>query len=192
MMTDHAGISRLFYYLVVFALLVFLYGCDKKESFLQRSFPPAIVSKARSDFNIDLTDWRVLTSRAIPRRLRLAVYSEPGVKPKLESFCTAKLTKNLLARGLEIDPNEQAQLVVCIVEALDIRKPVRAAKVRLAAKLTTGYQAEPVLMGIADGIVPRPDLSQGVRMPEESYRRAMQFAISKLMHQLARFTVSPL
>lgn len=63
---------------------------------------------------------------------------------------------------------------------------VRSAKVRIAAKLSTGPTDDDiVLIGIADGIVPRPDLSSNVSMPKSNYLRATQFAVSKLMQQLS-------
>lgn len=176
----------------VLALLVLtLCGCSSQESLLEKSFSPELVSKARSDFKIDMTDWDISVGQAIPKRVRLVLGSEPGVRRAIHSFCEAKLIKSLNARGFELDPNEQAELMVCIVQASDIRKPVRSAKVRIAARLGTSEGADPILLGIADGIVPRPDLSGGVSMTKSSYFRAAQYAISKLMHQLSSISKTP-
>jgi hypothetical protein len=120
----------------------------------------------------------------------LVVRHEPGVDSAVRTFCERKLTDYLNARGFGLDPNEHAELTVCVIKAAQIRKPVRSAKVRIAAKLSAKEGAGPVLLGIADGIVSRPDLSSGVRMPKSSYLRATQYAVSKLMDQLSNISKS--
>ena len=86
---------------------------------------------------------------------------------------------------------DYVELMVCVVKASEIRRPVRSAKVRIAGRLRTPTLScesksggDATLLGIADGIVPRPDLSSGVSMPKASYLRAAQYALSKLTHQL--------
>jgi len=176
----------------VLVLLVLLQvGCQ--ESHLKKDFPPELISKARSNFDIDITDWDVPIGKPMAKRVRLVVQREGGVDATVQNFCQQKLVKYLNARGFELDPNESAELMVSIVKASEIRKPVRSAKVRIAVKLSANESAEPILLGIADGIVPRPDLSSGVWMPRSSYFRATQYAISKLVHQLDNMpkTTSP-
>jgi len=118
------------------------------------------------------------------KRVRLVVQRAWGVDAAVQDYCELKLTKYLDTRGFELDPNAPTELIVYIVKASEIRKPVRRAKVRIAVKLSANESAESILLGIADGIVPRPDLSWGVWMPKTSYFRATQYALSKLMHQL--------
>jgi len=118
------------------------------------------------------------------KRVRLVVQRAWGVDAAVQDYSEQKLVTNLNARGFELDPNAPTELIVYIVKASEIQKPVRSAKVRIAVKLSANESAEPILWGIADGIVPRPDLSWGVWMPKTSYFRAAQYAISKLMHQL--------
>ena len=110
----------------------------------------------------------------------------------MKNYCREKLDKCLAARQFQVDPNEQSQLIICIVKAAEIRKPVRSAKVRIAAKFSPRLRsgqastgdAGLAMVGIADGIEPRPDLSSGVWMPKSAYFRAAQYAIAKLMDQL--------
>jgi len=184
--------------LVVLALL--LWGCSTQESCLEQRFPPELVSKARSDFKIDITDWEIPAGWTVPTRARVELCCEAGVGAEVEKYCREKLDKYLAARKLQIDPNEQNELMVCIVKAAEIRKPVRAAKVRIAVEFSarlgsprprsgqagqaSAGDAGPAMMGIADGIEPRPDLSSGVWMPKSAYFRAAQYAIAKIMDQL--------
>jgi hypothetical protein len=109
----------------------------------------------------------------------------------MKSFCEQKIAKSLTAAGFELEPNEPAELTLCIVRASEIQKPIRSAKVRIAAMLRESENADPILLGIADGIVPRPDLSSGVWMPKSAYFRAAQLAISKLTHQLSNVPKTP-
>lgn len=180
---------------VILVLLILpLYGCSVQESCLEKNFPPEFVSKAHSDFKFDITAWDILSGQTIPTRARLVFHCESSVNTDVQAFCQQKLINNLNARGFELDPNEPAELIVCIVKASEIRSPVRIAKVRIAAKLSAKENANPIVLGIADGIEPRPDLSQGVSMPKASYFRAAQQAISKLIHQLdnmPKTTLSP-
>ena len=172
-------------YSAVLALLALLLcGCTSPQGSLEGNFPPGLASKARSDFATDITYWDVSATEPVPKRVSLVFYAEPGVKSAVRNFCEQKLITSLNARGFEIDPGEQAELMVCIVKASDVRKPVRSAKVRIAARVRNNEGAGSVLVGIADGIVTRPDLSWGVSMPKASYFRAAQFALSKLTHQL--------
>jgi len=159
-------------------------GCTSQERSLKKDFPPELISKARANFEIDITDWDIPTDQPIAKRVHLVLQREWGVNAAVQDYCEQKLTKSLNARGFELDPNATTELIVYIVKASEIRKPVRSAKVRIAVKLSANESAEPILLGIADGIVPRPDLSSGVWMPRSSYFRAAQYAISKLMHQL--------
>jgi len=174
-----------------------LCGCSTQESCLEHSFPPELVGKARSDFKIDITDWETPAGWTVPTRARVELCCEAGVGSELKDYCQEKLDKCLAARKFEIDPNEQAELMVCIVKAAEIRKPVRAAKVRIAVEFSarpgsprprsgqaSAGDAGPAMMGIADGIEPRPDLSSGVWMPKSAYFRAAQYAIAKIMDQL--------
>jgi len=165
-----------------------LYGCSVQQSYLEKNFPPDFVSKARSNFDVDVTDWDILANQTIPKRARLVFHGESGVSSDVQAFCRDKLVKNLMSRGIEIDPNVPAELIVCIVRASEIRKPVRRAKVRIAVKLSLNEGAEIVFQGIADGIESRPDLSEGVWMPKSSYLRASQQAISKFIRQLDNIT----
>lgn len=169
---------------VLVLLVLLLCGCANLESRLETNFSPEFVSKARADFKIDITDWDISASQPLAKRVHLVIQREPGVKAAVQDFCEQKLVKYLNARGFELDPNAPTELIVYIVKASEIRKPVRSAKVRIAVKFSLDESAEPILLGIADGIVARPDLSSGVWMPKSSYRRATQYAISKLMHQL--------
>ena len=185
MSSDRAAIisSRLWQCLATLVLLVLLQvGCQ--ESYLDKSFPPELVSRARSNFKIDITDWDVPTGKPMAKRINLVVQRAWGVDAAVQDYCEQKLVTNLNARGFELDQNAPTELIVYIVKASEIQKPVRSAKVRIAAKLCATEGAEPILWGIADGIVPRPDLSWGAWMPKTSYLRAAQHAISKLMHQL--------
>jgi hypothetical protein len=184
--------------LVVSALL--LCGCGTQQSCLQQNFPPELVSKAHSDFKTDITDWEIPAGWTVPTRARLELCCEAGVGGEVKNYCREKLDKCLAARKFEIDPNEQNELTVCIVKAAEIRKPVRGAKVRIAVKFSPRLRsprprsgqaeqaspgdAEPAMVGIADGIEPRPDLSSGVWMPKAAYCRAAQYAIAKIMDQL--------
>jgi hypothetical protein len=175
--------------LVVSALL--LCGCGTQQSCLQQNFPPELVSKAHSDFKIDITDWEIPAGWTVPTRARLELCCEGGVGGEVKNYCREKFDKCLAARKFEIDPNEQNELTVCIVKAAEIRKPVRGAKVRIAVKFSPRLRsgqaspgdAEPAMVGIADGIEPRPDLSSGVWMPKSAYFRAAQYAIAKIMDQ---------
>jgi len=172
-------------YSIVFVLpALLLAGCTVQQSCLQQSFPPELVSKAHSDFKTDITDWEIPVGWTVPTRARLELCCEAGVGGKVKNYCREKLDKCLAARKFEIDPNGQNELTVCIVKAAEIRKPVRSAKVRIAAKFSSHSDAGPAMLGIADGIEPRPDLSSGVWMPKSSYLRAAQYAIAKLMDQL--------
>lgn len=187
-------------YSIVFVLpALLLAGCTGQQSCLQQNFPPELVSSAHSDFKIDITDWEVPAGWTAPTRVCLFVCREGGVDGEVAKFCEQKITKFLAARGFAIDPNEQSQLTICIVKAAEIRKPVRGAKVRIVAKFSprlrsgqasTG-EAEPAIVGIADGIEPRPDLSSGVWMPKSAYFRAAQYAIAKLMDQLDNIPKNP-
>jgi hypothetical protein len=176
--------------LVVSALL--LCGCGTQRSCLQQNFPPELVSKAHSDFKTDITDWEIPAGWTVPTRARLELCCEAGVGGEVKNYCREKLDKCLAARKFEIDPNEQNELMVCIVKAAEIRKPVRGAKVRIAVKFSPRLRsgeaspgdAGPAMLGIADGIEPRPDLSSGVWMPKSAYFRAAQYAIAKIMDQL--------
>jgi hypothetical protein len=176
--------------LVVLALL--LCGCGTQQSCLQQNFALELVSKAHSDFKTDITDWEIPAGWTVPTRVRLELCCEAGVGGEVKNYCREKLDKCLAARKFEIDPNGQAELTVCIVKAAEIRKPVRGAKVRIAVKfcprLRSGQaspgDAGPAMVGIADGIEPRPDLSSGVWMPKSAYFRAAQYAIAKIMDQL--------
>jgi hypothetical protein len=168
--------------LVVLGLL--LCGCGTQERCLEQSFPPELVSSAHSDFKIDITDWEIPAGWTVPTRTRLELCCEAGVGGEVKNYCREKLDKCLAARKFEIDPNGQNELTVCIVKAAEIRRPVRSAKVRIAAKFSSHSDAGPAMMGIADGIEPRPDLSSGVWMPKSAYFRAAQYAIAKLMDQL--------
>jgi len=168
--------------LVLLALL--LCGCSTQERCLKQSFPPELVGKAHSDFKIDITDWEIPAGWTVPTRTRLEFCCEAGVGGEVKNYCREKLDKCLAARKFEIDPNGQNELTVCIVKAAEIRRPVRSAKVRIAAKFSSHSDAGPAMMGIADGIEPRPDLSSGVWMPRSAYFRAAQYAIAKLMDQL--------
>lgn len=183
--------SRFFcQFLVVLAVSCSLIcGCSS-ESRLQQTFPPEFISKARSNFKIDMTDWDVPAGQTIPTHARLVFHCEPGVAREVQNFCEQKLVKSLNARGFEIDPNEQAELMVFVVKASEIKKPVRSAKVRIAVKLSTNEGSDPVALGIVDGIVPRPDLSSGVWMPKSAYRRATQYAVAKLVDQLGNMPKS--
>jgi len=176
--------------LVVSALL--LCGCGTQQTCLQQNFPPELVSKAHSDFKTDITDWEIPAGWTVPTRARLELCCEAGVGGEVKNYCREKLDKCLAARKFEIDPNEQNELMVCIVKAAEIRKPVRGAKVRIAVKFSPRLRsgqastgdAGPAMVGIADGIEPRPDLSSGVWMPKSAYFRAAQYAIAKIMDQL--------
>jgi hypothetical protein len=165
-------------------LILPLYGCRVQESYLDKTFPAELAKKARSDFNVDLTDWTIDAGKPIPSRAHLVFQKESGIDSTVQAFCQEKLTKNLIARGIKLDPNEPAELIVCIVKVSEIKQPVRSAKIRITAKLSITGSSDPILLGIADGIDPRPDLSSGVWMPKSSYLRAAQHAISKLMLQL--------
>jgi uncharacterized lipoprotein YajG len=164
-------------------------GCSGESRF-QQTFPPDFISKAQSNFKVDMTGWDVSVGQRIPPRARLAFYCQAGVAKEVGDFCEQKLVKSLNARGFEIDPNEQAELTVCIVKASEIKKPVRSAKVRMAVKLSTNEGSDPVALGIVDGIVARPDLSSGVWMPKSAYRRATQYAVAKLVDQLGNMPKS--
>jgi hypothetical protein len=176
--------------LVVLPLL--LCGCGTQQRCLQQNFPPELVSKAHSDFKTDITDWEIPAGWTVPTSARLELCCEAGVGGEVKNYCREKLDKCLAARKFEIDPNGQAELTVCIVKAAEIRKPVRSAKVRIAAKFSPRLRsgqastgdAGPAMVGIADGIEPRPDLSSGVWMPKSAYFRAAQYAIAKIMDQL--------
>jgi hypothetical protein len=168
--------------LVLLALLVC--GCSVQQSCLQQSFPPELVSKAHSDFKTDITDWEIPAGWTVPTRARLELCCEGGVGSEVKNYCREKLDKCLAARKFQIDPNGQNELTVCIIKAAEIRKPVRGAKVRIAVKFSSPGDAGPAMVGIADGIEPRPDLSSGVWMPKAAYCRAAQYAIAKLMDQL--------
>jgi hypothetical protein len=176
--------------LVVSALL--LCGCGTQQTCLQQNFPAELVSKAHSDFKTDITDWEIPAGWTVPTRARLELCCEAGVGGEVKNYCREKLDKCLAARKFEIDPNEQNELMVCIVKAAEIRKPVRGAKVRIAVKFSPRLRsgqaspgdAGPAMVGIADGIEPRPDLSSGVWMPKSAYFRAAQYAIAKIMDQL--------
>ena len=159
-------------------------GCGTQQSCLEQSFPPELAGKARSDFKIDITDWEIPAGWTFPTRARLELCCEVGISREVENYCREKLEKCLAARKFKIDPNEQNELMVCIVKAAEIRRPVRSAKVRIAAKFSWHGDAGPGMVGIADGIEPRPDLSSGVWMPKSAYFRAAQYAIAKLMDQL--------
>jgi len=165
-------------------LVLLLGGCTSQERSLKKDFPPELISKARSNFKIDITDWDIPTDQPIVKRVHLVLQREWGVNAAIQDYCEQKLVKNLNVRGFELDPNAPTELIVYIVKASEIRKPVRSAKVRIAVKLCTNESVEPIIMGIADGIMARPDLSSGVWIPRLSYFRATQYAISKLMHQL--------
>jgi len=183
--------------LVVSALL--LCGCGTQGSCLQQNFPPELVSKAHSDFKTDITDWEIPAGWTVPTRARLELCCEGGVASEVKNYCREKLDKCLAARKFEIDPNEQNDLTVCIVKAAEIRKPVRGAKVRIAVKFSPRLRsgqaspgdAGPAMVGIADGIEPRPDLSSGVWMPKSAYFRAAQYAIAKIMDQLDNIPKNP-
>lgn len=166
----------------VLALLVLLQG-GCQESYLDKSFPPELINRARSNFEIDITDWDIPVGQAMAKRVNMVLQRAWGVDAVVQDYCEQKLTKYLAARGFELDPNAPTELIVYILKASEIRKPVRTAKVRIVVKLFAKESAEPILSGIADGIVPRPDLSSDVWMPKTSYLRAVQYAISKLMHQ---------
>ena len=168
--------------LALFALLLF--GCTPQQTYLQQHFPHDLANEAQSNFQTDMTDWDIADSQPIPKHFRLTVHAEPGVTSAMRNFCERKLTESLTAAGFELDPNEPAELTVCVVKASQIRKPIRSAKVRIAAGLRITDNTEPILLGLADGIVPRPDLSSGVSIPRSAYFRAAQLAISKLVHQL--------
>lgn len=176
--------------LVVSAFL--LCGCGTQQTCLQQNFPPELVGKAHSDFKTDITDWEIPAGWTVPTSARLEFCCEGGVGGEVKNYCREKLDKCLAARKFEIDPNEQNELMVCIVKAAEIRKPVRGAKVRIAVKFSPRLRsgqastgdAEPAMVGIADGIEPRPDLSSGVWMPKSAYFRAAQYAIAKIMDQL--------
>jgi hypothetical protein len=175
--------------LVVSALL--LCGCGTQQSCLQQNFPPELVSKAHSDFKTDITDWEIPAGWTVPTRARLELCCEAGVGGEVRNYCREKLDKCLAARQFQVDPNGQNELTVCIVKAAEIRKPVRGAKVRIAVKFSPRLRSEqastgdagPAMVGIADGIEPRPDLSSGVWMPKSAYFRAAQYAIAKIMDQ---------
>ena len=176
--------------LVLLALL--LCGCSTQERCLEQSFPPELVSKAHSDFKTDITDWEIPAGWTVPTSARLELCCEAGVGGEVKNYCREKLDKCLAARKFQIDPNEQNELTVCIVKAAEIRKPVRGAKVRITVKFSPRLRsgqaspgdAGPAMVGIADGIEPRPDLSSGVWMPKSAYFRAAQYAIAKIMDQL--------
>ena len=187
------GYKRLFLRsMTLFLLASLFYGCSTQQSCLEKNFPPELVSRARSDFKIDITDWEIPAGWTVPTRTRLELCCEAGVSREVKNYCREKIEKCLAARKLQIDPNEQAELTVCIVKAAEIRKPVRSTKVRIAAKFSPGLRSgqasaegsEPAMVGIADGIEPRPDLSSGVWMPKSAYLRAAQYAIAKIMDQL--------
>jgi len=176
--------------LILLALL--FCGCSTQESCLEQSFPPELVGKAHSDFKIDITDWEIPAGWTVPTRARLELCYVAGISREVQNYCREKLDKCLAARKFQIDPNQQNELMVCIVKAAEIHKPVRAAKVRIAVKFSPRLRsgqastgdAGPAMLGIADGIEPRPDLSSGVWMPRSAYFRATQYAIAKLMDQL--------
>lgn len=168
-----------------------LAGCAVQQSCLQQNFPPELVGKARSDFKIDITDWEIPAGWTAPTRARLELCCEAGVSREVKNYCWEKLDKCLAARKFQIDPNEQAELTVCIVKAAEIRKPVRSAKVRIAVKFSLESGNNPAMVGIADGIEPRPDLSSGVWMPRAAYLRAAQYAIAKIMDQLDNIPKKP-
>lgn len=183
--------ARVWRVCLVGAVAVLLCGCAGSESVLEENFPSELVGRARSDFGRDMTDWQVAGGGTVGRRVRLILYSEPGVRSDVRDFCELKLVQNLKARGFEPGQDEDAQMVVCIVRAWEMRRPVRAAKVRIAASFRRSPEAEPILLGIADGIVARPDLSSGVGMPKSCYLRAGQLAVSKLMQQLSGMARTP-
>lgn len=168
--------------LVLLALLVC--GCSVRQSCLEDKFPADLVLKARADFKIDLTDWDVPAGWTVPTRGWVDFRCEGGVDGEVQRYCQQKVQKCLEVRGFHVDSNEPAQLAICVVKAAEIRKPVRSAKVRIAVKFSTAGGAGPAMVGIADGIEPRPDLSSGVWMPKAAYCRAAQYAIAKLMDQL--------
>jgi hypothetical protein len=173
-------------------LTLLLSGCGSQQGCLEQNFPPELVSKVYSDFKIDITDWEVPAGWTAPTRVGLVFCRQGGVDAEVAKFCEQKITKALAARGFEIDPNEQTELTICIVKAAEIHRPVRSAKVRIAAtfcpRLRSGQASEegsePAMLGVADGIEARPDLSSGVWMPKSAYFRAAQYAIAKLMDQL--------
>jgi hypothetical protein len=172
-------------------LALLLCGCGTQQGCLEQNFPPELVSKVYSDFGIDITDWEVPAGWSAPTRTGLVFCRQGGVNAELAEFCEQKITKCLAARGFEIDPNEQTELTICIVKAAEIRRPVRSAKVRIAAKFSSQAGAEPAMLGIADGIEARPDLSSGVWMPKAAYLRAAQYAIAKLTDQLDNIPKKP-
>lgn len=172
---------------VLWAIFVLLLcGCASQQAHIEQDFPPELITRARADFDVDITDWDVSTEPAVPKCISLGLNCEPGIDSAVRDFCRQKLENYLAAIGIEIAPEKPAQLLVYIVKASQVRKPVRSAKVRIAAKLSTGPTSDDiVLIGIADGIVPRPDLSSNVSIPKSSYLRATQFAVSKLMQQVS-------
>ena len=170
--------------LAVFILLILLSGCTSQQKSLKKDFPLELISRAKSDFKSDITDWDIISEKPVEKRINLVIQRAWGVETSVQEYSELKLTKYLNAREFELDPNAPTELMVYIVKASEIRKPVRSAKIRMVVKLSNKESTEPILLGIVDGIEPRPDLSSGVWMPRSSYFRAAQYAISKLIHQL--------
>ena len=161
-----------------------LSGCTSQEKSLKKDFPLELISRAKSNFKNDITDWDITSEQPIAKSINLVIQRAWGVETSVQEYFELKLSKYLNAREFELDPNAPTELMVHILKASEIHKPVRSAKIRLAVKLSNKESAEPILLGIVDGIEPRPDLSSGVWMPRSSYFRAAQYAISKLIHQL--------
>ncbi|UCG49404.1 MAG: hypothetical protein JSU94_06400 [Phycisphaerales bacterium] len=176
---------RLCLVLIVLPAPLLMIGCAGGDSFFAQNFPKDFVDRARRRFETDITGWEVSQDASIPGRIHLVLSAEPSVESDFRNFCELTILRNLRAHRFELATGAPARLVVCIVKASEVRRPVRLAKVRLAVSLRSPHAEQPVLLGICDGIVPRPDLTARIPMPKSSYLGAAHHAIARLMQQLS-------
>ncbi len=176
---------RLCLVLIVLPAPLLMIGCAGGDSYFAQNFPRDFVDRARRHFETDITAWQVLQDASIPRRIHPVLSAEPSVESDFRNFCELTILRSLRAHRFELEPGAPARLVVCIVKVAEVRRPVRLAKVRLAVSLASAETEQPVLLGICDGIMPRPDINARTAMPKSSYLGAAHQAIARLMQQLS-------
>jgi len=176
---------------LVCLLSLIVAGCYDEQSNFEKYFPYSLIEKAKAGFETDVTDWDIAPGGVVPRNIRATLCCEMGVTIEFCDWFEQELRRSLAGEGFTIDPNQAAELRVCAVQTSEIREPVRLAKVRIAAMVQTSPDAHPIVQGVADGIVPQPDLRTWAKMPEYAYRRAAQLAIAKLIRQLSPLAMPP-